>query len=449
MRFNGVWTRWRGRTIGFSVAGVLLAVSAIGHSSVPEPAYIELYMDGVAVTSLGLLQVPAGHEQEYLEHSRVPVHSDDLSTDLKQDHSDLATESAAWLAQGAIPGAGTQYEDLARTALLDIRALIHEDGALAAGAHKRWRYAWPRDNSFAAVALARTGHSEDAISLLEFLASVQGKDGSFQARYLLDGSGTPDNRPPQTDGTGWVLWALGDVITQMNTRVPGSGTAELADHTVMLDRSTDRILELIDNPRSLPPVSPDYWEVRETALTLGTAGPLLAGLESAANLYALLGQSDSSMRVQEGATRLNAAITKEFGAVNYSRHITGGLACASTSFVQPPFVETALEGAHDAWVDSVKFMARPAGGLAPGGSWKADGISWTPETALYAMTAAASGDREGAERWLTWIDEHRTMSGAIPEKVLADGSPAAVAPLAWSAANILIALDDLEKIAAN
>jgi GH15 family glucan-1,4-alpha-glucosidase len=76
-------------------------------------------------------------------------------------------------------------------------------------------------------------------------------------------------------------------------------------------------------------------------------------------------------------------------------------------------------------------MLRPAGGVAPGATWKDDGVSWTPQTALYALTAATLGDAAAAERWLTWLDAHRTPSGALPEKVLADGTPAAVAPLAW------------------
>ena len=90
-------------------------------------------------------------------------------------------------------------------------------------------------------------------------------------------------------------------------------------------------------------------------------------------------------------------------------------------------------------------MARPAGGLAPGEGWKQDGISWTPQTSLYAWVAAGTGDRATAEGWLSWIDAHRTPSGAIPEKVLADGAPAAVAPLSWSAACVLLALDELDS----
>ena len=72
-------------------------------------------------------------------------------------------------------------------------------------------------------------------------------------------------------------------------------------------------------------------------------------------------------------------------------------------------------------------------------------MSWTPETTLYALTAAANDEPELARELLDWTLEHRTSSGAIPEKVLADGSPAAVAPLAWSAANVVLAVCALDE----
>jgi glucoamylase len=118
---------------------------------------------------------------------------------------------------------------------------------------------------------------------------------------------------------------------------------------------------------------------------------------------------------------------------------------AATAFLLPPFQSTPLEGAEAAWRGSIAPMNRPAGGVAPGAGWRKDGVSWTPQTGLYALTAASLGDRALAERWLTFLDEHRTASGALPEKVLADGSPAAVAPLAWTCALVILAVHELDR----
>ena len=90
-------------------------------------------------------------------------------------------------------------------------------------------------------------------------------------------------------------------------------------------------------------------------------------------------------------------------------------------------------------------MGRPAGGLAPGASWKDDGISWTPETALFAAAWAATGHRPRAEALLGWLGAHRTDAGSFSEKVLHDGRPAAVAPLAWTASLVAIARHELAR----
>jgi glucoamylase len=59
------------------------------------------------------------------------------------------------------------------------------------------------------------------------------------------------------------------------------------------------------------------------------------------------------------------------------------------------------------------------------------------------MTAAFIGDRDEALARLHWLDQHRTAAGSLPEKVLANGQPASVAPLAWTAAAVVITADQL------
>ncbi|RXR26951.1 glycoside hydrolase family 15 [Oerskovia turbata] len=472
MRF--ATTRWRLAVLGAAIAPVVVLVTAgATPASLPTDVHVDLYQDGVATAGDGsLLRLPDGMAATYLDGSRVldpaaldpallaggldpadgevdrltvvagsPLSADRLLDTEAAEHA--ASASRAWLADGRLPGAGTRFEELGEDALLDLHALTLENGASLAAPSPKWRFVWPRDASFTAAAYARTGHVGDALRVLDFLRSVQEPDGSFQARYRPDASGVPDDRGGQSDGNGWALWSAWIVLDEVDD--PQDRAAAHDRLGPLVDASTAHVLTLLDEDTDLPPPSSDYWEVRPTELTLGTAAPLLAGLEAARSIYADDERWASAADAARAAARLRTAIEGRFGPRGYPRHASGGPQDAATTFALPPFQPTALEGADEAWRSSVMSMLRPAGGVAPGAGWRTDGISWTPQTALFALAGASTGEVGAAESWLDWLDTHRTASGAIPEKVLADGSPAAVAPLTWSSALVVLTLVELEE----
>jgi GH15 family glucan-1,4-alpha-glucosidase len=404
---------------------------------VPRPPHhpaINLYLDGLARDATGsVVAVPAWAGVTYLPGTRV----------IDPSALDLAAADRAWLASGIVPGAGGPYEDMVAGALLDLRALTGANGAMIAAPYRIWAYVWPRDASFGAAALAVTGHTDDALAVLLHLQDLQGGDGSFQARYLPDGTGrVPDGRLPQSDGAGWALWATMVLLAALAEPERAEAAARL---TRLTDRSAAFIRRQIATPTGLPLASSDYWEVRPRRLTLGTAAPLLAGLEAARTVYEMSGRGAEALGAATAAGRLRAAVAGAFGPAGYPRELGRRLPDAATAFLLPPFQPAPLDGAEAAWRGSVPGMLRPAGGLAPGAGWRDDGISWTPQTSLYALTAATLGDRRTAEAWLDWLDGHRTASGALPEKVLADGTPAAVAPLAWTCALVVLAVHALDE----
>ncbi|MDV3221798.1 glycoside hydrolase family 15 [Intrasporangium sp.] len=331
--------------------------------------------------------------------------------------------------RGRLPGEPVHH-DVAAQALLDLRALTQPTGAVAAGPSGPWAHAWPRDNAFVAVAHAVSGHPDDAWRTLSFFVGAQLADGGFEARYALDGSGPPDDRPRQTDGGGWLLWAIDAVRAEVQQPVP-------ADLRRLRDRATDRILELTSDGRRLPPASPDYWEVREARVTLGTVAPLAAGLEASARSFAAEGDSGRAQRSGRAAAALRTVIREHFGP-GYERHGDRGGHDAGAAMLLPPFADTVDPEVLAAVQAYAAEATRPAGGLAPGVAWRSDGVSWTPETALVAYTAAASGDLATATRWRDWLVQQATDWGSLPEKVLPDGSPAGPAPLAWTAALLVL-----------
>lgn len=370
----------------------------------------------------------------------------------------LAAGDVVWLAGGSVPDAvpragdaAGDYGEMATRALLDLRTLTGPRGArpgavLAAGS-PNWRYVWPRDAAFVAVAYARTGHIADAVAVLGFLQAQQAADGSMQARYLpTGGAAVPDDRGLQDDGPGWALWAAAEVL---RAEPDPDRRAALTDALLpLVTGSAARLLEQVDPVSGLPAVSPDYWEVPEEDLTLGVAAASLTGLDWAAWLaergwvgaeqWRAAGLDAAALR--PAADQVRAAVVRRFGPA-YPRH-TGGVPDAAVTFIGPPFARCPLPGSEQARLAAVPQMRRPAGGVAPGAGWKRDGISWTPQTALMALSASATGETEEAQRWLDWLAAHRTVAGSLPEKVLHDGRPAAVAPLAWTSALVLITLTE-------
>ncbi|TDW75797.1 glucoamylase [Kribbella pratensis] len=331
-----------------------------------------------------------------------------------------------------------QYGDLVRHALADLDGLTLPNGATLAGWNGPWRYVWPRDASFVAVARCAIGQYDQALDVLAFLDRVRPSTGRWEARYTETGGRVDDGRASQLDGSGWVLWA---------TWFCRAGDR----YWEMVRESADQIVTELA-PDGLPGPSSDYWERREKKLTLGTVAPLLTGLRSAVRIATDQHHPAEATRWQAALETLSAATDRVFGP-DYPRTPAastsflepgvepvgiGGGADAIVTVLGPPFaparavVSTAIDRAH-------AVLTQPNGGVTPGEDWRTDGVSWTPQTALFALSAAARGDRATANTLLSWLDQHRTSTGALPEKVNRDLEPAGEAPLAWTAALVVLA----------
>lgn len=346
---------------------------------------------------------------------------------------------AAWIEDGLVPGEGGAHEDMARDALWDLRLLTQGLGSGTlppAGPAPKWDYLWPRDGAFVAVALARTGHGDDAALLLDRLSTLYLDPlYGFDARYLLDGDRVvQDPRGAQVDGCGWVLWAIAQ--TREHTRLTAAVDG-------LRDRCLDQVLRATSGGTRLPAASPDYWERATFDRLLGASAPLALGLREAAADLMVSGEIDRAEGVAEAAAAFREQVGTHFGP-EFERTARGGGLDASAAMLMPPFDPEPLTGVRDAWKGYQQGAARPGGGLAPGVAWKPDGVSWTPEVALVAYTAAADGQDDVAEHWLDWLDAHRAPWGSLPEKVGPDGQPGGPAPLGWTSALVLLTLGELD-----
>lgn len=324
--------------------------------------------------------------------------------------------------------------DLAVTALQDLWVLSDGLPAPVAGWSRTWRYVWPRDAAFCAAALARVGLPERALEVLSHLQDLQREDGWFEARYLPGTREVPDGRPRQFDGTGFALWAVREVAD-----APGVDRDEVRRRLArLIDTSLTTLKKRTRDGERRPPVSPDYWERRERSVTLGTMAATLAGLRAG---HALTG-TEEDLTASEVFT---ATLERNFADHDFQRYPRRGGADSAAAMLDATGVRRVIP--EHVLLSLRERLARPAGGIAPGESWKQDGVSWTPSMSLLALGLARAGHTAEATDALGWLAAHRTADGSLPEKVLFDGRPAEVAPLAWTAANVLLAVDWLARVA--
>ncbi|HEU4676004.1 MAG TPA: glycoside hydrolase family 15 protein [Motilibacteraceae bacterium] len=349
-----------------------------------------------------------------------------------------AAASRAWLTSGRVPGRTGLERAIAERALLDLRLLTAPDGAVVAADHGYWAYVWPRDAAFVAAAFAATGHRDEALSVLRWVAGVQDDDGTWQARYHPgDGSPVLDGRPPQLDAVGWVPWAAWFWVATAPD--PTAAVRALDPLWSSVARAADAAAGSL-GPDGLPRPTPDYWETAVDGPTVETVASLRAGLRAAADLAQRRGDVGAHERWQTAADRLDEAARRTFGETSWQRYPDGGGADAAVALLGPPFAP-AEASVTAAVARASTVLAAPAGGLRPGEDWGSDrSVSWTPATGFVLLAAAAGGDRPTADGWLRWFEDHTTSLGALPEKVDARGRPASVAPLAWTDALVLLAL---------
>lgn len=349
----------------------------------------------------------------------------------------------AWLAVGAVPGVTPAERDAAGRALLDLRMLTEPNGASTASWYGSWNYMWPRDGAFTAAAFAATGHGEEARRVLYFLARAQTGSGLWAARYRPDGTAVADGRHVQLDSLGWVLWATWFLSQEMPR------AANLDTLWPMVRRAADRTASALRSD-GLPPPSPDYWERAASseedphAPTLGVCAPMLAGLRAATALATAHGDIRKAQAWDRAADRLQDGIQRRFAPYGYPRSpVPGGLLDSSVVFLAPPFAPPS-PGVLSAVTRTGYRLRLPTGGVVPGEGYGAE-VAWTPETGLFALSAAASGDIGTARDWLDWLIAHRTSLGSFPEKVDSRGHQAGVAPLGWTSALVLLALTAEER----
>ncbi len=306
-----------------------------------------------------------------------------------------------WLAHAQPLGAAAPAwaRGMYRRSLLVLQALTdRRSGAVAAGARDGWAYAWPRDASAVAIALASSGYATEAKRVAHFLL---GLDLSAAARFHGIGSPVPE-RAAQGDATGWVAAAA---------RAAGLPTTAAVDpgwrgHA-------------------------DYQE-GDPGDYLGNAIAGASGPSASRHLKALFGTNRGLER----------------SANDPGSGLDSAAAWAVRPFPQPalfPIVRRTL----------LRLVAERGTrfGLLPSEDWDGGGEPWTAPTAWTAWALAALAgaernrpphaevDRRTALSLIADLRRAATPLGLLPERVNPrTGLPTSTTPLAWSHAFAILAI---------
>ncbi|HVB09481.1 MAG TPA: glycoside hydrolase family 15 protein [Bacillota bacterium] len=338
-----------------------------------------------------------------------------------------------------------------------------------------YSYVWPRDGALIALALTRAGYPELAAPFFSFCARALTSGGFLLQKYNPDGSAgscwhpwVQDGRrqlPIQEDQTALVLHALWAHFQEAHDI-----ELVLSLESSLIAPAAEFLAGYVYPELSLPRESYDLWEERRGVHTW-TCATVAAGLQAAGNLVQVLGDEARAQRYWQAARRMRAGIVAHLYDPDLGRFVRGlrveadgsvtrdPVPDASTAAIalfgvlpaaDPRVVATMRHLEEQLWVKTeVGGLARYAGDnyfrctadyrQVPGNAWFVTTL-WLAE--WYAAAARTRDDLVRARELITWAAEHAMPSGVMSEQIHPEtGEPLSVAPLCWSHAALVHAVN--------
>ena len=379
--------------------------------------------------------------------------------------------------------------DLFKRSLFLLRAHANPNGGIIASSDftnlqqgkDTYNYIWPRDASYAALALARAGDQPVARAFFAFANQVIAEPGYLMHKYSPDhslgSSWHPWLRdgqfslPIQEDETALVLFHLWQYYQI-------SKDLEFIEsiYNSLIKRAADFLVTFREARTKLPRASYDLWEEKFGSSTF-TAAAVYGALTTAGRFAKLLGKIKNQDIYETAAAEIKEAIIgqlyHERDGYFYKLFNTGSgqlvydttIDCSSIYGIYYFGVLPADdERVRRAWDLTRRHLtlALPTGGVA---RYQGDnylrlnsdyvGNPWFVSTLWLAqyqiMTAVNEVDLAPARETLEWVVRHAEPSGLLSEQLNPyDGAPLSVAPLVWSHAELVLTveayLDKLEQL---
>jgi oligosaccharide amylase len=378
-----------------------------------------------------------------------------------------------------------------RRSLLIVRTHADAGGAIVAStdsdiiqySRDTYAYCWPRDGAVVSIALNRAGHGEVARRFFTYCQKVFWPfDGYFLHKFTPAGSvastwhswASPEGKKQlaiQEDETGLVLHALWQHYRQ-NRDI--EFMKEL--YRPLIRAAADFMVSYRDESTKLCLPSYDLWEER-WGVHAYTVAAVWAGITAAANFAEMFNQAGIAASYRAAAAEIRESAIDRFWDPVRGHFARSLVATNGGDFQLDPTIDASALGmalmgmvppdhprmsATAAAIRSRLWVDTPVGGLAryehdqyQGASQdgKVPGNPWVLTTLwLSRYYSVAATDREGlanARSMIRWAEAHMGEAGTLAEQLdPANGQALSVAPLTWSHAEYILAIQHYAQAAA-
>lgn len=311
-----------------------------------------------------------------------------------------------------------------------------------------YRYCWPRDATYIAVALDMAGYHQEANLYYQWCRAAQEPEGGWFQRYFVESNLPGPCWGDQIDETGTILWGV--KIHYEVTR----DYEYLVKTWQMVKKAADYLCSLQDHDAGLIRESFGLWE-GAPAKYLYSQAAVCAGLKASHEIAKILGHENLAEKWGSVSSVLKESILKHYwdeqdGIFMKSIDPIEKVIDMSTLSLVTPFD---LLPVHDPRIKQFVEKAEKALKQEKIGGFRRyvndsyyGGNPWILTTLWLALYYIKAGRLDGAKMLLHWCMDHTTDSGMLPEQVgRKNGEPLSAIPLGWNHAMFVMATLGLQS----
>lgn len=313
-----------------------------------------------------------------------------------------------------------------------------------------YRYVWPRDAFFAALALDRSGYHDRAERFYLWCRKAQDRSGLLRQTYYsspeLVGPAWGPGWGEEIDETASVLWGMVEHLRLTRDR------GFLSEVWPFIRDAAWYLVDSVDRSGRVKPTM-NLWEEKPSRHVYSVA-TVSAGLKAASEAAGELSYGNEARRWRHAGKLVKKRLLEEFwddALGHFVRSVeprddqvdTSSLGL-SFPFGILPYRSPRMAKTAQALTEAFHF---PAGGI---GRFPSDanygGNPWVISTCWLSIHHSHAGEPVKARALLDWSASHATGLGMLSEQVDKDaGTVRSAVPLAWSHAMFILASQALAR----